>query len=237
MKKMTLMQHFSELRRRVLWTLLIFAIAFGAGWFIAPMSQEFLVGPLMNVWPDGEMLYTGLADGLMIQFSLSTLVAILVVVPVVLWHAWSFVVPGLHKNERKLILPILILSPILFVIGAAFAFYILFPLVFKFFVDMNQSSPVPSILLPAMKDYLSFAIGLLKVFGIAFQLPLILVLLNRVGILPRSAVVHARRYAVVGIFVLAAILTPPDIVSQTLLAIPMWALFEIGILFMKKTDA
>lgn len=234
---MTLMQHFAELRRRILWILLIFAAAFGLGWFVAPYLQEFLTQPLMSVWPDAAMLYTGLADGLLIQFSLSTLVAIIVTLPAVLWHIWAFVSPGLHKNEKQLILPILILSPVLFIVGAAFAFYILFPLAFKFFVEMNQSSPVPSVLLPAVKDYLSFAIGLLKVFGIAFQLPLVLVLLNRLGILPRKVVTRARRYAIVGIFVVAAILTPPDIVSQTLLAIPMWGLFELSILFMKKPNS
>ncbi|MDR0726863.1 MAG: twin-arginine translocase subunit TatC [Rickettsiales bacterium] len=236
-QKLTLMQHFAELRRRILWTLLIFVAAFGSGWFVAPYLQEFLTQPLMSVWPDGAMLYTGLADGLLIQFSLSTLVAILITLPVVLWHVWAFVSPGLHENEKKLILPILILSPLLFITGAAFAFYVLFPIAFKFFVSMNQSSPVPSVLLPTVKDYLSFAIGLLKVFGIAFQMPLVLVLLNRLGILPRKVVTRARRYAIVIIFVAAAILTPPDIVSQCLLAIPMWGLFELSILFMKKPNA
>ncbi len=234
--RMTLMQHFAEMRRRVLWLLIIFCAAFGIGWFVAPYLQEFLTEPLMSVWPNGTMLYTGLADGLLIQFSLATLVAILISLPALLWHVWGFVAPGLHKNEKRLIMPILILSPVLFITGAAFAFYILFPLAFKFFVEMNQASPVPSVLLPAMKDYLSFAIGLLKVFGIAFQLPLVMVLLNRLGILSRATVVKSRRYAIIGIFVVAAILTPPDIVSQCLLAIPMWGLFELSILFMKKDN-
>ena len=232
--KMTLMQHFIELRRRILWAVLIFAIAFGVGWFVAPYMQEFLTSPLLSVWTEGTMLYTGLADGLLIQFSLATLFAMLIALPVIMWHLWAFVAPGLHKNERQLIVPILILSPVLFLAGAAFAFYILFPLAFRFFVELNQSSPVPAVLLPAVKDYLSFAIGLLKVFGLAFQMPLVLVLLNRLGILPRTIVTKMRRYAIVGIFVLAAILTPPDIVSQCLLALPMWALFELSILFMKK---
>ncbi|MBN1325089.1 MAG: twin-arginine translocase subunit TatC [Alphaproteobacteria bacterium] len=232
--KMTMMQHFAELRRRVLWALLFFTISFGAGWFIAPFLQNFLTKPLMSVWPSGQMLYTGLADGVLIQFSLATLVAILVTIPVLLWHIWAFIAPGLHNKEKKFILPILFLSPILFLTGAAFAFYILFPVVFKFFVEINQSASVPSVLLPAVKDYLSFSIGLLKIFGIAFQMPLILVLLNRLSILQRSRVVKFRRYAMVFIFVISAILTPPDIVSQILLALPMLVLFEISILFMKK---
>ncbi len=232
--KMTLMQHFAELRRRILWVALIFAGGFAGGWFLAPVLQAFLTQPLMAVWPGGTMLYTGLADGLMIQFSLATGVALLVAAPAALWHIWAFVAPGLKKNEKRFIWPILVLSPILFLGGAAFAFYILFPVAFRFFVDLNQSAPVPSVLMPAARDYLAFAIGLLKVFGIAFQLPLVLVLMNRIGVLPRSYAVRMRRYAIVLIVVAAAILTPPDVISQVILALPMWALFEISIMFMRR---
>lgn len=232
--KMTLMQHFSELRRRILWIFLIFAASFGVGWFIAPVVQEFLTLPLFSVWADGTMLYTGLSDGILIQFKLAGLFALFISFPSVLWHIWSFISPGLKVQEKKFILPILVLSPLLFLLGAAFAFYILFPFVFKFLIDLNSASTVPSVVLPVITDYLSFTIGLLKIFGLAFQLPLILVLLNRVGILSRDAIVKFRRYAVVIIVLIAAVLTPPDIVSQCLLAFPMWGLFEISILFMKK---
>ena len=232
--KMTLMQHFAELRRRVLWTALIFAGGFALGWGVAPWMQKFLTMPLMSVWPNGTLLYTGLADGLMIQFSLATLVGVAIVAPAVLWHVWAFVAPGLHKNERRFIWPVLVMSPVLFLTGAAFAFYVLFPVAFKFFVSLNESAPVPSVLMPAVRDYLSFAIGLLKVFGIAFQLPLVLVILNRAGVLRRTTAVRMRRYAIVFIVVVAAILTPPDIVSQILLAIPMWLLFEASLLFMRR---
>lgn len=234
MKNMTLMQHFSELRRRILWTFAVFLVAFVAGWYVSPWMQEFLTAPLLAVWTDGTMLYTGLSDGLMIRFSLAALFALMVVMPVALWQIWAFVAPGLHKNERGFIWPVMVMSPVLFVIGAAFAFYVLFPFVFRFFIELNQASPVPSVLMPAAKDYLGFAIGLLKVFGVAFQLPLVLVLLNRIGVLPRVSVVRMRRYAIVGIIVVAAVLTPPDIVSQICLALPMWALFEVSILFMRR---
>lgn len=233
MKRMTLSQHFAELRRRILWLLAVFVFALIAGWYLSPYLQELLTAPLFKVWPDGELLYTGIADGLMIRFSLSVLFSIFLTTPFALWQAWAFVSPGLHKAERKIIWPILIMSPILFLIGAAFAFYVLFPFVFGFFIELNQSAPVPAVVLPAVKDYLAFAIGLLKVFGIAFQLPLILVILNRVGILPREKAVKMRRYAIVLIVVVAAVLTPPDVVSQVLLALPMWGLFEISLLFMR----
>jgi sec-independent protein translocase protein TatC len=151
-----------------------------------------------------------------------------------MWHIWAYMAPGLHKNEKQLLLPIFIISPLLFIIGAGFAFYVLLPFVFKFFLELNQSTDVPTILMPTITGYLSFAIGMLKVFGIAFQLPLILVLLNRIGVLPKQVAIKSRRYVFVGIFVVAAVLTPPDVVSQILLAIPMILLFECSLLFMKQ---
>ena len=234
MKKMTMMQHFAELRRRILWTFLIFVCALVFGWCVAPVVQDFLTAPLINVWPDGALLYSGLTDGLMIQLSLAFVVALMIIIPVALWHIWAYVSPGLKKKEQRFIFPIIILSPILFALGAGFAFYVLMPFVFRFFIELNESAPVPSLILPVARDYLSFAIGLLKVFGLAFQLPLVLVMLNRLGVLPRKYAVKMRRYAIVIIVIAAAVLTPPDVVSQILLAAPLWALFEVSILFMKR---
>lgn len=235
--KMTLMQHFAELRRRILWCALIFVFAFCLGWVISPYVELFLTRPLLNVWADAALLYTGISDGLMIQFSLATLVALIITVPVLLWHVWAYVAPGLHKNEKQFLVPIFLLSPILFVMGAAFAFYILFPFVFKFFLELNESMYVPTVLMPAVTGYLAFSIGLLKVFGIAFQLPLVLVCLNRVGLLSKESVIKSRRYVIIAVFIVAAMLTPPDVVSQVLLALPMLFLFEISILFMKRDNA
>ncbi len=234
MKTMTMMEHFVELRRRVLWTFVVAGLALVCGWFVAPYIQLFLTAPLLNVWGGAQLLYSGLSDGMMIRISLAMLVMWIAVIPFALWQTWAFVAPGLHKNERTFILPIMIMSPILFISGAAFAFYVLLPFVFGFFVELNMASPVPAAMLPSMRDYLGLAVGLLRVFGIAFQLPLVLVLLNRIGILSRGRVVAARRYAIVGIVIMAAVLTPPDVVSQILLALPMWALFEVSILFMRR---
>jgi len=232
--KMTLMQHFSELRRRILWTALVFVLSFGLGWVVAPYVEMFLIEPLLKIWNDAALLYTGLSDGLMIQFSLAGLVALIITIPVFMWHIWAYVAPGLHKNEKSLLLPIFLLSPLLFLIGVCFAFYVLFPIVFKFFIDLSESVDIPVVLFPAVRGYLSFTIGLLKVFGIAFQLPLVLVVLNRIGVLPKNIATKSRRYVIILIFIVAAVLTPPDIVSQILLALPMWALFEISLLFMRK---
>ena len=232
--KMTLMQHFSELRRRILWTALVFVLAFGLGWWVAPNVELFLTAPLLKIWNDATLLYTGLSDGLMIQFSLAGLVALIITIPVLMWHIWAYVAPGLYKNEKNLILPIFLFSPLLFLIGVCFAFYILFPIVFKFFLDISESTNIPVVLFPAVRGYLSFTIDLLKIFGIAFQLPLVLIILNKIGVLPKHLATKSRRYVIVFIFIFAAVLTPPDIVSQILLALPMWALFEISLLFMRQ---
>ena len=168
MKKMTLSQHFSELRCRILYVAGVFLGALVAGWYVAPFVQELLTRPLLDIWPDGSLLYTGLTDGLMIRFSLATLVALLVVLPVALWHLWRFVAPGLKKNEKKFLWPTLFMSPVLFCCGAAFAFFFLFPIVFKFFIELNQETSVPNVLLPAARDYMRFAIGLLKVKSVWF---------------------------------------------------------------------
>ena len=234
MQKMTLMQHFAEMRRRILWTLVVFVLSFFVGLYFAPYIQDFLTAPLLNIWPGGAVLYTGLSDGLMISFSLAFTFALLISLPVALWHIWAYVAPGLKKQERKFIWPFLVASPLLFVSGAVFAFYVLFPVVFKFFVELNLASPVPAVVAPAARDYLGFAIGLLKVFGIAFQLPLIMILLNRIGVLGRARVITMRRYAIVLIAVVAAVLTPPDVVSQILLGVPLYLLFEFSILFMRR---
>lgn len=234
MKKMTLMQHFSELKQRILWVFLLFMVFFVCGWYVAPWIQSWLTQPLLNVWSDGMLLYAAVTDGLMIQFSLAALFAIVAIVPVVFWHVWAFVKPGLKKSEQNFIWPILILSPILFVCGAAFVFYFLLPIVFDFFVGLNSTGNVPNVFLPDAREYLQFVIKMLRVFGLAFQLPLIMVLLNKIGIIDRLNVIKMRRYVIVLIVILAAILTPPDIVSQMLLALPLYALFEISILFMRK---
>ena len=216
--RMTMTQHFTELRRRILWTFAVFVLALVAGWYVAPWLQWVLTAPLFDVWPDGELLYTGLTDGLMIRFSLAVLFGLFVTIPFALWQVWINTTIGL----------VMCLFPHLF--------WFLFPFVFGFFIELNESAPVPSVVLPAATNYLAFAVGMLKIFGVAFQLPLVLVLLNRIGVLSRSWAIKMRRYVIVLIAVIAAVLTPPDVVSQIVLGVPMWLLFEISILFMRKDN-
>ena len=231
--KMTLIQHFSELRKRILWCAFVFVMSFVFGWVISDYVELFLSAPLINVWNNAALLYTEISDGLVIQFSLASLVALIITIPVIMWNVWAYIAPGLHKNEKQFLIPIFLLSPILFVMGAAFAFYVLFPFVFKFFIELNESASVPTVLLPSIKGYLAFSISMLKVFGIAFQLPLVLVGLNRVGLLSKQSAIKSRKYVIIGVFILAARVTPPDILSQVLLALPMWLLFEISLVFMR----
>ena len=230
---MTLIQHFSELRKRILWCAFVFVMSFVFGWVISDYVELFLSAPLINVWNNAALLYTEISDGLVIQFSLASLVALIITIPVIMWNVWAYIAPGLHKNEKQFLIPIFLLSPILFVMGAAFAFYVLFPFVFKFFIELNESASVPTVLLPSIKGYLAFSISMLKVFGIAFQLPLVLVGLNRVGLLSKQSAIKSRKYVIIGVFILAARVTPPDILSQVLLALPMWLLFEISLVFMR----
>jgi len=233
--KAPIMTHLHELKSRLLWTSGLFFVFFITGIIAAPIMQQVLLLPLIDAWDAGTIIYTRMTDGLYIDLSLAALFAIFATIPVFFYHLWRFISPGLRPNEKQLILPIMMASPVLFLMGAAFAYFILLPLAFEFFIRLNYTSAMYSVLLPHARDYLTFVISILKAFGIAFQLPLVLIVLNRTGILARDTVIKYRRYAIVGIFVLAAVLTPPDVLSQIILALPLIILFELSILFMKKS--
>ena len=226
---MTLMQHFGELRRRVIWSLIFFAFAFIAGLYAAPIVRGIITAPLFGVWDGADMILTGIADNLTIQFSLAGLFAFLVSAPFALFQLWGYVAPALKKNERRVAIPLIIASPMLFLAGAGFAYFILLPIMFEFFIALGDGTAA---LMPNVRDYLSFTIDILKAFGLAFQFPLVLVLLNRAGVLPKKSVLSAGRYIIVGIFILSAVLTPPDVVSQIALAMPLVMLFGLSLLFM-----
>ena len=229
MQKMTLTQHFRELRRRVIWSLVFFCAAFALGFFISDALQSAMTAPLFGVWNDPAMIYTGIADGLVVQFSLAGLFALFASAPFFLYQTWMYVSPALKKNERKMAVAILFASPMLFALGAAFAYFVLLPMMFAFFLDATTDS---AIMMPNVKTYLVFSTDLLKAFGLAFQFPLALVLLNRSGAVSKKEIVSFGRYFIVGIFIIAAILTPPDPVSQVALALPLTLLFGLSFLFM-----
>ena len=230
--RMTLAAHFRELKSRIIYSALFFLATLIMGFFAAPYMHSIMTAPLLSSVDHAELIYTGLSDGLAIQFRLAGLFAVLTSMPFVLFQVFKYVAPALKRTEKRLIIPLMILSPVLFVMGASFAYFLLLPLMFEFMAGLAN----PEIrLLPDMKNYLKFSIDILRAFGIAFQLPLFLVLLNRTGVVSRQWLMKSSRYMIVGIFVLAAVLTPPDLLSLVLLALPLLVLFFASFLFMKKS--
>jgi sec-independent protein translocase protein TatC len=227
--KMTLMGHFRELRGRVIWSGAFFCIMFFAGLYISPFLRSIITAPLFKVWDSPNMIMTGIADGMMVEFGVAGLFAIFVSFPFILWQLWRYVAPALKNNERKIILPILIVSPLLFFAGMGFAYFVLLPIMFNFFMSYGAENIT---MMPDMKNYLSFSIDLLKAFGFSFQFPLVLVILNRAGVLPRKKIISLSRYIIIAIFVIGAALTPPDVVSQIAMSLPMVLLFGLSLLFM-----
>lgn len=232
--KMRLVDHIYELRRRVIFCALFFAAAFAGGWIAAPYALDILTAPLAGVWADGAMLYSNLSSPLMINLSLAFVIALVATLPFLIFQIFRFVAPALHKNEQRLMLRVMFLSPLFFIAGAALVYFFIMPLLFRFFIGFAQSGQFASVLLPDMSGYVSLCLNLMKTFGLAFQFPIVLIVLNRLGILTRGAVIRARRFVWVGMFAAAAVLTPPDIASMLALAVPLIVLFEGTILVMKR---
>jgi sec-independent protein translocase protein TatC len=213
----------------VIWSLLFFAAAFAAGLYLAADLEHIVKAPMTDVWANPTMIYTDVSDALSVQFSLAGLFALLASSPFWLWQLWKYVAPALRKDEKKIAAPLAVISPVLFLAGAAFAYFVLLPIMFEFFIDIGSANVA---MMPNMKGYLSFSVGILKAFGFAFQFPLVLVLLNRAGVVSKGQILSAGRYLIIGIFVIAAVLTPPDVISQVALAAPLILLFGLSFLFM-----
>ena len=234
-----LLAHLIELRRRLIYALVAILVGFVISYFFAPQIYAFLVRPLAEASPaltaGGEprrLIYTGLTEAFLTYVKLALWTGSFLACPVVATQIWMFVAPGLYKNERRAFLPFLIATPLFFLSGAAMAYYMVFPLAWKFFLSFEiPASPggLPIQLEARVSEYLSLSMTVIFAFGLAFELPVILVLLARVGILSAAQLSKFRRYAIVLIFVAAAILTPPDVFSQLSLAIPMMALYELSI--------
>ncbi len=236
--KMPLIEHLIELRKRLLISFIGFIIAFLAAWHFAGDIYDFLARPLQHAMEargqPGRMIYTALTEKFFTNLKVAGFAAAFVCFPVWAGQLWAFVAPGLYKRERRAFLPFLIATPILFVMGAALVYYVVLPFAWKFFLSF-QASPgetggLEIDLLPKVGEYLTLIMRLIFAFGIAFEMPVVFTLLARVGILSAAALAEKRRYAIVGIFIAAAILTPPDVISQLSLAIPMLLLFEISVL-------
>lgn len=234
-----LMDHIMELRQRLLWCVGALVIAFVVCFFFADQIFAILVHPLTDAFGAGKgtLIYTKLYEAFFVQVKVALFAAFFVSFPIISNQLWVFVAPGLYANEKRAFLPFLFATPVLFTMGASLAYFIVMPTAFRFFLGYAGASGGLQIeALPAIGDYLSLVMQFILAFGICFQLPVLLLLLNRAGIVSRKTLAGFRRYMVVITFFVAAVLTPPDIVSQIMLALPLIALFEISLAIMWFTD-
>ncbi len=231
-EKLPFTAHLEELRRRLLLCLLAIGVGFGSSYIFSQRIFEILAEPLKEALPPGtSLIFTGLSEAFIIYLKVSFFAGICLASPVILYEIWRFVAPALYKNERRHFFSFVFFSSLLFVIGVLFGYFIFFPTAFRFFLSYASESVRP---LPSIKEYLSFCIKLLLAFGVVFELPIFILFLSRLGIINAQLLSSQRKYAILGIFVVAAIITPtPDVVNQCLMVLPMILLYEIGILIAK----
>ncbi|MCU7812975.1 MAG: twin-arginine translocase subunit TatC, partial [Candidatus Thiodiazotropha sp. (ex Notomyrtea botanica)] len=226
-----LVAHLIELRDRVLRMVLVVLAIFLVLFPFANDLYTAIAGPMREALPVGStMISTKPIDPFLIPFKLSLQLAIFISVPFILYQFWAFVAPGLYKHEKRLVIPLLVSSTMLFYLGMAFAYFVVFPLVFTF---LASTAPEGVEVATDMGSYLDFVMTLFFAFGVAFEVPIATIILVWMGITTPEKLRHKRPYVIVGAFVVGMFLTPPDIISQTLLALPMWVLFELGIIFSK----
>jgi sec-independent protein translocase protein TatC len=224
-----LITHLTELRQKLLRSLLAVLLVFICLFPFANDIYAFVSLPLRAILPAGaSMIATEVTTPFFTPFKLTLVTAIFLAIPYVLYQAWSFIAPGMYRHEKRLAIPLLASSVLLFYGGTAFAYYIVFPLIFAFFTSV---APTDITIMTDINSYLDFVLKLFFAFGLAFEIPIAVILLIWTGITTPEDLAGKRRYVIVGCFVVGAVLTPPDIFSQTLLAVPMWLLFEAGIYF------
>ncbi|HEU0097858.1 MAG TPA: twin-arginine translocase subunit TatC [Allosphingosinicella sp.] len=234
-----LMDHLIELRRRLIWSFLALGIAFGISFYYAGKIFAFLVQPLIAGFGAGQgrLVYTKLYEAFFTEVRVALFAAFFLAFPIIAIQLWAFVAPGLYAKEKRAFLPFLIATPVLFVAGGALAYYVVMPLAIKFFLGYQGQIPgIRQEALPAMGEYLSFVMHFILAFGIAFLLPILLMLMERAGLVTRQQLKGGRRYAILVAFVVAAVATPPDIVSQFLLAIPLILLYEMSLVAIWFTE-
>ncbi len=224
--------HLLELRSRLVkaisaW-LLILVPLITPPWFIAGKLYDFLSKPMIDALPAGsKMIATGVIAPFFIPLKIAMLAAFLAALPIILYQAWAFVAPGLYKHEKKFVLPLILTSTLLFFVGMAFCYFFVFKMVFTFIAQM---APASINVAPDIENYFSFILGMFMAFGVAFETPVVVVVLVATGLVTIKTLTEIRRYVIVGAVVVAAIVTPPDVTSQLALAIPLCILYEIGII-------
>ena len=235
-RKQPLIEHLIELRTRLLWSLAALVGAFFLCFAFARPIFAILVQPLLAAGQD-RVIFTQVFEAFFVQVRVAFFGALMVAFPVIATQAWRFVAPGLYRQEKAALLPFLVATPFLFALGASFAYFVAVPVALRFLLGFQgELGGVTQEALPSVGQYLSFIMQFLFAFGAAFLLPVLLMLLHRAGILPVDQLVKGRRYAIVFAFVVAAIFTPPDVVSQLLLAVPLVLLYELAIIAIRITD-
>lgn len=224
-----LLDHLLELRRRLLYCIVAIVLAFGIGYYFAEDIFAVLVQPLLSAGQK-TVIYTQVFEAFFVKVKVAFFAAMMIAFPVIAMQLWQFVAPGLYRKEKRALLPFLLATPILFGMGASMAYFIAIPMALHFLLSFQGNiGGIQQEALPAIGQYLSFVMQFLFGFGAAFLLPVLLMLLERAGIVTRTQLISARRYAIVGAFAIAAVLTPPDVGSQLLLAIPLCILYELAI--------
>ncbi|RSU51737.1 twin-arginine translocase subunit TatC [Sphingomonas sp. S-NIH.Pt15_0812] len=225
-----LLDHLIELRRRLLYCIAALAVAFAISFYFADRIFAFLVQPLLRAG-QGTVIYTEIFEAFFVQVKVAFFAAMMIAFPIIANQLWQFVAPGLYRKERRALLPFLFATPLLFALGAALAYYVAIPMALHFLLGFDGVvGGVKREALPAIGNYLSFIMQFLFGFGLSFLLPVLLMLLERAGIVSRQGLIKARRYAIVGATAIAAVLTPPDLMSQVLLAVPLILLYELAII-------
>ncbi len=240
--KMPLIEHLIELRNRLLWSIGALVVGFVLCYLVAEEMYRFLVQPLADLMegqPGRRMIYTALHEAFFTQLKVAFFGSVCLTFPIVAGQLWIFVAPGLYKQERRAFLPFLLATPVLFVMGAALVYYLIFPLAWQFFMSFETTASAGTLAIvmePKVNEYLSLVMKLIFAFGLSFQLPVVLMLMARAGMVTSKGLAEKRKYAVVLTFATAALLTPPDIISQIGLGIPILLLYEISILGTKLVE-
>ena len=224
----TFISHLMELRDRLLRCIIAVGVVFVCLFPWAKDLYTLLAQPLLAVLPHGgQMIATDVVGVFLVPVKVAAMVAIMITMPYLLYQLWAFVAPGLYAHEKKLVMPLVVTSSILFVAGMSFAYFLVFPVVFKF---MASIAPEGVAWMTDIDKYLSFALTMFIAFGITFEVPVAVVLLVKMGVISVEKLKEIRPYVIVGAFVVGAVFTPPDVVSQLMLAVPLWVLYEVGII-------
>lgn len=230
-----LVDHLLELRTRLLRCVMVLVIAFGICLYFAQDIFGFLVKPLTSAFPDGggRLIYTKLYEAFFVEIKVALFAAFFFSFPIIANQLWAFIAPGLYAREKRAFLPFLVATPFLFVLGASLAYFVVMPTAFSWFLGFSgERGGLSMEALPGTGDYLNLVMQFILAFGISFLLPVLLLLLNRAGLVSREQLAGSRRYVIVIIFIVAAIITPPDVLSQLLLALPLIGLFESSLAIM-----